>query len=1580
MKTSTTKICLKGIRYVIAAAMFGIVFTVSAEAQKLVVGQPVQKSISGGSTHEYQLSVKAGQFARVEVEQQNIEVVAALLEKRGNVSRVITELSGKNNHLWRESISALPTTNTEYRVTIKALGDPKLSGTYTLKIAEMRPSEVGDKKRLEAEQRMSAGIRLKWLDKPDTAGAIRELESALIIWREIDDKLWEAITLSNLGWEFENEEQYSRGIEAHLKALEIYKAIGERAGQGKSYNGLGRIYNTLRNLDKAIEAFTEALTIRREMNDRIGETAVLNNIGDAYFYGKTPGKSIDYYEQALAISSQLKDRDGQMFALSNIGYAYLKLKNYPKMVEYFERALKLSRETGNGRAEGLSLASVGLAYINLKRFEKAEENYALALPLAEKFGLRATAAVILHNLAIIHLDRHDFVKSKAFYEKALEAKLGVGDREGAVNVLLSLALCHMNLFETDLAKKANERALALSREIKFEDGEASALRSLGYILTRAGDYAGSVQQLEKALAIWMRISPKSSEVTQTLTLIGIGYDSAGDHEKAENYLTRAVALAVETQDEERESYALGSLGLLHAQMLDLDNAIKDGERSLALRIKIGGKRPEATALGNLANIYLLANQYEKGAEFFARAREVSRGINDTESEIGALNGIALAMMYQNRYKELAEYAGQAYILSESINYANGKYVALNYMAFVASGTSDYPAAIKYYTESIKLLQETKNELSEGTTIGSLASVYISLGQYEKARELYVQAFEKARKIRNETGEMSATLGLGKVYASLGQFEKARENYEKGLESAKKLKSRLTEYEAVSNLGYVYLNLNQYELSKDYFERALALNTQLKLKTGEAGGLMAAGNLQSDLNQFAKAADSFQQSLGIAKELKDARSEGILLTSLGITYLRTGKSDRALEVLERALAIGKKIGNKDDQARALVNIGIVYKLKKDHKKAITALEQARNLASEVRSRTTEGYAINALGEVVWESGQKEKAKAHFLSALSIAREIGSGRLEAAALSNLMGVYNEQGDHQAAVVYGKLAVNIYQDIRATVKSFNRETRVSYLSDKEDVYRRLAETLIAVGRIPEAEKVLAMLKEEEYSNYLQRSGVSAGSSNAKIELSDDEKEVSSAYEKLAGEITAVGAEYGALEARKRALKLDESLTPEEQARWKELEQKRSVAIGAFNSFLADLKKKFTSKNVNVAMVGSGLQGMLKDLGQPRTAIISTIVGEDALHLIVTTPDIQTAHTMRIERAKLNEMVAEFRKAATSPAIDPRPAGKKLYDVLFPAAVQKDLENIGADTLIFSLDDALRYAPVAALSPDGKTYLAERYTTALISLATHAKLGRQPVERAQWKALALGISKGAEVSGQGGERHTFSPLPAVPSELCGVVKDSQKQAYCRDLLTSNSGVIDGRILSDEEFTADGMKEFVGRVDVVHIASHFNLTYGGGKDSYLLLGGGKTLTLDELSVINFNRVDLLTLSACNTAMTGGTKNGVEVEGFAALAQNNGARSVVATLWAVADPSTRDAMTEFYRRLRADQSLGKAEALRKAQLALMQGSYNPGETPAWRGVELVRTETSGPAFKTDKNAPYAHPYYWSPFILTGDWR
>jgi CHAT domain-containing protein len=120
-----------------------------------------------------------------------------------------------------------------------------------------------------------------------------------------------------------------------------------------------------------------------------------------------------------------------------------------------------------------------------------------------------------------------------------------------------------------------------------------------------------------------------------------------------------------------------------------------------------------------------------------------------------------------------------------------------------------------------------------------------------------------------------------------------------------------------------------------------------------------------------------------------------------------------------------------------------------------------------------------------------------------------------------------------------------------------------------------------------------------------------------------------------------------------------------------------------------------------------------------------------------------------------------------------------------------------------------------------------------------------------------------------------------------------------------------DQAFTENALRDGLDQsYPIIHVASHFQFTPGSMDDSFLLLGDGTHLTLGQIKTkLNFSSVELLTLSACETALgdDSASHHGVEVEGLGAIAQQAGAKAVLATLWPVADASTAALMRTLYQ-------------------------------------------------------------------------
>ncbi len=790
------------------------------------------------------------------------------------------------------------------------------------------------------------------------------------------------------------------------------------------------------------------------------------------------------------------------------------------------------------------------------------------------------------------------------------------------------------------------------------------------------------------------------------------------------------------------------------------------------------------------------------------------------------------------------------------------------------------------------------------------------------------------------------INLGGAYLALSRNEKAIGYFEQTLEVARELKRRGLEDAALNNLGAAYSGLSQHEKAIGYFEQALANARELKTRVAEGRALTNLGSAYSDVGQDEKAIGYHEQALAIAREFKDRRTEGNGLYYLGDAYLNLGHYDKAMECYEQALAIAIETKDRDSEAIALKSRGQTYEKLTQHEKAIENYERALAILREIKDRTGEGSTLSYLGGAYRALSLNEKATNYYSRALAISREVKDRTAEAGELSGLMETWQASGRPRLAVFYGKQAVNTIQSMRTDISGLSQDLQKSFLREYEKTYHSLAGILIEQGRLAEAEEVLALLKEEEFFQYIRRDADDASSLTRRAVLTPEEAEYETRYREIGDHLMMIGVERGDLLGKK-------TLTPEQSQRLAQLERDLAVGNHAFESFLGDLTRHFSAKPEMIGRIDMlrETQGIMEDLRElpAGTVAIFTLISDDKFHVILRTSDSQKAYEYPIKAADLNRKIHEFRLTIQDPTLDPRPLAEELYKILL-GGMAGDLRQAKAQTLMWSLDGALRYVPLAALY-DGKQYLIEQYRVSVMTLASNTRLKDRPNQ--EWKAAGFGVTKGFE---------NVVALPSVSAELTGIVN-----------------ILGGEIKLDDQFTQLSMRQtLLKRYPVVHIASHFKFQPGNDTKSYLLLGDGGHLTLAELktSANLFGGVELLTLSACNT----GVGDGAEVEGFGTLAQRQGAKAVVAALWPVADESTSHLMQEFYRIRESSAGVTKLEALREAQLALLRGEVKSNGVPEGdRGAVTKRPGSDALSLPRNANAPYAHPYYWAPFFLMGNW-
>ena len=330
-----------------------------------------------------------------------------------------------------------------------------------------------------------------------------------------------------------------------------------------------------------------------------------------------------------------------------------------------------------------------------------------------------------------------------------------------------------------------------------------------------------------------------------------------------------------------------------------------------------------------------------------------------------------------------------------------------------------------------------------------------------------------------------------------------------------------------------------------------------------------------------------------------------------------------------------------------------------------------------------------------------------------------------------------------------------------------------------------------------------------------------------------------------------------------------------------------------------------------------------------------------------------------------------------------------LYKAVVEPAASVIGDKRLLIVADGALSYVPFEALVTAGAStdYVAAPYllksneiiyapsasvigairqqtrTTAvrpMLIIADPVFNSNDARARGATAAPGTGETRGlgiesaiSDVTGQGAVASAESAkMEGLPlARLAGTRAEAEQIS---SLAKASGGSADTWLdlnASEENIETRDMSNY----RVIHIATHglLNAERPQFTGLVLTLVGNKTedgfLRTDEVFNLRLSS-PLVMLSACETGL-GKEKRGEGVMGLTRAFMYAGAPTVGVSLWSVADKSTADLMTDFYRRyLGGATPSTPSAAIREAQLAMIAGRK------------------------------YSAPFYWAPFVLVGDWR
>ncbi len=802
--------------------------------------------------------------------------------------------------------------------------------------------------------------------------------------------------------------------------------------------------------------------------------------------------------------------------------------------------------------------------------------------------------------------------------------------------------------------------------------------------------------------------------------------------------------------------------------------------------------------------------------------------------------------------------------------------------------------------------------------------YYQAGQFSQAAKVWESALQNYENQGEIIKQIQTLNYLALTYKELGNIKQAQIFIDRSFNSLKSVKqlnnqSRLLLAQALNTQGTLQLLQGQTETALDTWKQAAATYEQTGDQTGKLiSQINQAQSLQA-LGQYLRSKSLLEELITQLQQQPDSLLKAQGLRSLGVAMQTIGDLQQSKKILEQSLTISKQLSSPADVGAVLFSIANVARDLQENEPALKYYQDAVNLSPDILARIE--AQLNQLSLLV--KLQRWKPALALIPKLETKlTQLPSSRPAIYAKINFAGSLTkmEEVGETGEVFSNSNGAKISQILAKAIQQAReiQDSRAEAYSLKQ-----LGKLYQNKGQLTEAKTLTEQsLKISQNINAADLLAATAGQLGVIFKQRGDLESAIAAYEISFNNLQSLRNDLVAINTDIQ-FNFKESIEPFYRDFASLLLQKDSQSnlkqarrvMDAL--YIAELDNYFRDACVDTYPVA------LEQI-DVQAAVIYPIILRDRLEVILSVPN----QTLRHYKTQLPQKQIEATLQQIYSSISPVYSSDKrlkLFQQLYKwlvAPAEATLQESGVKTLVFVPDGFLQRLPMAALY-DGKQYLVEKYS---VVLSPGLQLFPPGLQQQKMSVLVAGLTEA---------RQGFNPLPGVTKEIKEITK-----------------TINSKALIDQEFTRNQFKKIIETepFPIVHLATHGQFS-SNPKETFLLTWS------DRISIQDFERlfqkrrlgivkpIELLVMSACQTA-AGDQRATLGLAGFAL---RSGAKSTIASLWSVSDESTSSLMAAFYQQLSENKLITKAEALRQAQLKVM------------------------------RNPSYNHPYYWSSFVLVGNW-
>lgn len=1273
---------------------------------------------------------------------------------------------------------------------------------------------------------------------------------------------------------------------------------------------------------------------------------------------------------SIALVEAVKDTASNPAVLLSNAQIYQNEEKYAESIILCDKAIKASIEAGNKDLELQAISKKIFCLYKSSKFTtasiviaEAEKKLAQYQPLMPKNLYDQNEQKIYEQKSFAYYEAGEYIKTLATLDTLILINKRINSYDAKIkNADLYKFIGRVN---NDKGKPRDALDAFLKSADLYKNNSDAANRAIvendiAYSHYLLGEYRTAMEFTDSALTRLLK-SGDYNNAGYSRTLKGSCYWELGNYDSAVLLHKEAIALRKKSNNLSGQAFSwkkIGELYLLSGLKIQALNAF-DSAANLYATLK------DSSGLTGIYNkkgeVYLNDDSYKKAANFFEKAKGVSN-----KTTVEALYNLGNAWEAIDTIKARKYYEASRDSSKKAGN-TNYQFYATKALAYLAYGSHNSAKGQLLYDECLQLGKEINTAEATASCLSLKAYRFKTETELDSALLYYQKAITIFDTV-DKSQSIWRLNDVSQVYLSMGEFAKA----DKALTTAITLARETSNSIALGNT--LQSSTFLYSLTAE-FTKGMIDNDSAIAIFKRSGNIVRLAHTYGSRATLLKYMGEYRQSItanlfadSVYKDELLTENRGVILNNIGETYLVQSDYANALRYIKQSLELLQK--GVVDESYLLVQANIaecLYELKKTSEAKTLFLEilpkaqrlnlnriasgmamilgkiyEAENKLQEASSYFSyaKEYAAASgekdkmieasmyLGKINATEGKQDSAEKNLRYAAELVNKYKTGNGWSAYYELGLLLYNQQ-KFDSSIIYFKQAVelldknaeNLYGGEEAK-KMFNNDPR------KSDLYNKITFSYYNIGNIKEA---------WAYANRSNIAGIKELSGSLSATSSDVEK--NEALKKLL-----------AMQQSKKAL--ENTLEKQNGVAKEETLKKIEILEAEYNNFLQDMVERYPELSTYFTRSNADEFNNYKSQLPKDVAVLLYLLNNKTLMIFSLTNEKLAVDTMTIDISpKVNSFIASIKNTEKQTGTGPLSERSEPVDeVKTISAVEfKDVSSELYKILIASIADKIKDKKKLCIIPTG-----------VFSNMPFQCLGKNmPGNNFRFLIEDHSIFYTSKMSIFNRDKRDSSANKNLSSFAAFGVPDASLHYNISEV--KEIGKIlgsDSTVYTDARATESMAKQSLRQKKYIHFATHGVLNYSSDySQSYIKLlpdkdtsgGNNGQLTMREIQRLGITDCNMVILSACQTAVSKQLVNGWNISPANSFLVSN-VKTVVASLWKVADEPTGLLMEYFYENLSQPKSMEKAEALRQAQIRLSQ------------------------------DARFRHPNYWGAFVLYGDWQ